>query len=120
VLLIENTELHRLLRHGLTRINTDSSIVSNRGYLWHKLARIFEWIRDWLLRFIGVEISKLDAIGLSNCPKLSDNRRIKTVEYTVALEPIPITCSIPKGSPMPALSAKNVLNVEKTTSGEHF
>ncbi len=23
-------------------------------------------------------------------------------------------------SPMPALSAKNVLNVEKTTSGEHF
>ena len=26
----------------------------------------------------------LDAISLSNCPKLSDNRRIKTVEYTVA------------------------------------
>ena len=26
----------------------------------------------------------LDAISLSNCPKLSDNPRIKTVEYTVA------------------------------------
>jgi len=24
-----------------------------------------------------------DATGLSNCPKLSDNTRIKTVEYTV-------------------------------------
>ncbi len=30
------------------------------------------------------EISNLDAISLSNCPKLSDNPRIKTVEYTVA------------------------------------
>jgi len=29
----------------------------------------------------------LDAISLSNCPKLSDNRRIKTVEYTVVLPP---------------------------------
>ena len=27
--------------------------------------------------------SNLDAISLSNCPKLSDNPRIKTVEYTV-------------------------------------
>ena len=30
------------------------------------------------------EKSNLDAISLSNCPKLSDNPRIKTVEYTVA------------------------------------
>jgi len=30
------------------------------------------------------EISNLDAISLSNCPKLSDNPRIKTVKYTVA------------------------------------
>ena len=30
------------------------------------------------------EISNLDAIGLSNCPKLSDEPRIKTVEYTVS------------------------------------
>jgi len=29
--LIEKTELHRLLRHGLTRIHTDSSIIFNRG-----------------------------------------------------------------------------------------
>jgi hypothetical protein len=41
-------------------------------------------IRDWLLRLTGEEISNLDAISLSNCPKLSDNPRIKTVEYTVA------------------------------------
>ena len=69
-------------------------------------------IRDWLLRFIGKEnprqrnkeactggklqdgwrmaekrrISNIHryAISLSNCPKLSDNPRIKTVEYTVA------------------------------------
>jgi len=34
--------------------------------------------------FAGEEISNLDAISLSNCPKLSDNPRIKTVEYTVA------------------------------------
>ena len=40
-------------------------------------------IRDWLLRFTGAEISNLDAISLSNCPKLSGNPRIKTVEYTV-------------------------------------
>ena len=25
--------------------------------------------RDWLLRFTGEEISNLDAISLSNCPK---------------------------------------------------
>jgi hypothetical protein len=37
-------------------------------------------IRDWLLRLTGEEISNLDASGLSNCPKLSDNRRIKTVD----------------------------------------
>ena len=36
------------------------------------------------------------------------------------LEPIQITRSIPKGSPMPALSAKNVLNVEKTTPPSLF
>jgi hypothetical protein len=41
-------------------------------------------IRDWLLRFAGEEISNLDEIGLSNCSKLSDNPRIKTVEYNVA------------------------------------
>ena len=41
-------------------------------------------IRDWLMRFNGEEISNLDAIGLSNCPKLSDKPRIKTVEYAVA------------------------------------
>ena len=35
------------------------------------------------MRFTGKEISNLDAISLSNCPKLSDNPRIKTVEYTV-------------------------------------
>ena len=35
------------------------------------------------MRFTGEEISNLDAISLSNCPKFSDNRRIKTVEYTV-------------------------------------
>jgi len=40
--------------------------------------------RDWLLRFNGKEISNLDAISLSNCPKLSENPRIKTVEYNVA------------------------------------
>ena len=40
-------------------------------------------IRDWLLRLNGKEISNLDAISLLNCPKLSDNPRIKTVEYTV-------------------------------------
>ena len=32
--------------------------------------------RDWLLRFTGEEISNLDAIGLSNCAKLSDELRI--------------------------------------------
>jgi hypothetical protein len=37
------------------------------------------------MRFNGEEISNLDAISLSNCPKLSDNPRIKTVEYTVAV-----------------------------------
>jgi len=36
------------------------------------------------MRFTGKEISNLDAISLSNCPKLSDNPRILTVEYTVA------------------------------------
>ena len=41
-------------------------------------------IRDWLLRFTGEEKSNLDTISLSNCPKLSDNSRIKTVQYTVA------------------------------------
>ena len=41
-------------------------------------------IRDWLQRFAGEEISKLDAIGLSNYPKLSDNRRIRAVEYSVS------------------------------------
>jgi len=41
-------------------------------------------IRDWLLRLTGKEISNFDAISLSNCPKLSDNSRIKTVKYTVA------------------------------------
>ncbi len=30
------------------------------------------------------EKSNLDAISLSNCPKLSDNQKIKTVEYAVA------------------------------------
>ncbi len=35
------------------------------------------------MSFTGEEISNLDAISLSNCPKLSDNPRIKTVEYTV-------------------------------------
>jgi len=35
------------------------------------------------MSFIEKEISNLDAISLSNCPKLSDNPRIKTVEYTV-------------------------------------
>ena len=35
------------------------------------------------MRFNGKEISNLDAISLSNCPKLSDEPRIKTVEYTV-------------------------------------
>ncbi|HUU20758.1 MAG TPA: hypothetical protein VMW72_26665, partial [Sedimentisphaerales bacterium] len=33
-----------LVRRGLARIHTDSSIVSNRG-----LARILEWIKDWRL-----------------------------------------------------------------------
>jgi len=37
------------------------------------------------MRFTGKEISNLDAISLSNYPKLSDNPRIKTVEYTVVL-----------------------------------
>jgi hypothetical protein len=37
------------------------------------------------------------AISLSNCPKLSNNPRIRTVEYTVALEPIQITRSIAAG-----------------------
>ena len=35
------------------------------------------------MRFTREEISNLDAISLLNCPKLSDNPRIKTVEYTV-------------------------------------
>ncbi len=37
-------------------------------------------IRDWFLRLTGKEISNLDAISLSNCPKLSENERIKPVE----------------------------------------
>jgi len=40
-------------------------------------------IRDWLLRLNGKEISNLYANSLSNCPKLSDEPRIKKVEYTV-------------------------------------
>ncbi len=64
--------------------DSENSIIFSHG-----LARILEWIsgleiRDWLLRFTRKEISNLDAISLSNCPKLSDNPRIKTVEYTVA------------------------------------
>ena len=54
------------------------TVIVRRG-----LARIVEWIRDWLLRLPARE-RNLDAISLSNCTKLSDNPRIKTVEYTVS------------------------------------
>ena len=64
-----------------------------------ELARIVEWIRDYgstsspslaksKERLVSAayrpEISNLDANGLSNCLKLSDNPRIKTVEYNIS------------------------------------
>jgi len=46
------------------------------------------WMLDarivYRVRFNGEEISNLDAISLLNCPKLSDNQRIKTVEYNIS------------------------------------
>ncbi len=80
-------------------------------YGLHGLLSVLE-IRDWFLRLTGKENPRLRnreactggklqdgwrmaekrrilniqryAISLSNCPKLSDNPRIKTVEYTDA------------------------------------
>jgi hypothetical protein len=40
--------------------------------------------RIGMLDNLGLRESTRYATGLSNCPKLSDNPRIKTVEYTVA------------------------------------
>jgi len=91
------------------------------------------WLRvyrvRWIWRFAGLVVChrrRGRALGLflrtRRLRRLCQLWRVNGVRGCAALllEPSQITRSIPKGRAMPALSAKNVLNVEKTTHPSIF
>jgi hypothetical protein len=109
------------LNREVFKYREDQGILPPESYIADIKKNLEGWVRlgnlKYRARWISPEATDDEVPTLKNS---TAPRCLAMDTWCYGLEPIPITRSIPKGSPMPAMSAKNVLNVEKTTPPSIF